>query len=62
MELELHRKEMEEAKNELKQLLREKKRSYSRYVSDVHKPISSFHKAKELENLKERLRHPVRKA
>ena len=46
---------MEEAKKELKQLLFEKKKSYSRYVSDIHKPSASHLKSKELENLKERL-------
>ena len=53
---------MEEAKKELKQLLFEKKRSYSRYVSDVHKPSASNLKSKELENLRDRLRHPVRES
>ena len=53
---------MEEAKNELKQLLIEKKRSYARYVSDVHKPQRSMFKAKELENLKDSLKHPVRQS
>ena len=51
---------MEEAKKELKQLLFEKKKSYSRYVGDVHRPNISKIKAKELENLKERLHHPIR--
>ena len=60
LELEIHKREMEEAKSELKQLLREKKKSYARYVSDIHKPTPSFHKAKELENLKDRIKHPVR--
>ena len=53
---------MEEAKKELKQLLFEKKRSYSRYVSDVHKPAASHIKSKELENLMDRLKHPVRES
>lgn len=53
---------MEEAKKELKQLLFEKKRSYSRYVSEVHKPSTSLVKSKELENLRERLKHPVRES
>ena len=44
---------MEEAKQELKQLLFDKKKSYSRYVADVHKPTVSLMKSKELENLKE---------
>lgn len=51
---------MEEAKKELKQLLFEKKRSYSRYVTDVYRPNTSMLKSKELENLKDRLHHPVR--
>ena len=51
---------MEEAKNELKQLMIEKKNSYARYVSDVHKPTPSLFKSKELENLRDRLKHPVR--
>jgi len=53
---------MEEAKKELKQLLFEKKRSYAKYVSDVHKPNPSLLKSKEIENLRERLRHPVRQS
>ena len=53
---------MEEAKKELKQLLFEKKRSYARYVSDVHKPPVSYLKSKELENLRDRLKHPVRES
>ena len=36
LEQEQRRKEMEEAKQELKQLLFDKKKSYSRYVADVH--------------------------
>ena len=44
---------MEEAKQELKQLLFEKKKSYSQYVSDVHKPSRSIYKSKELENLRD---------
>ena len=51
---------MEEAKQELKQLLFEKKKSYSRFVQDYHKPSISVIKSKELENLKEGLHHPVR--
>ena len=62
LEQEQTRREMEEAKKELKQLLFEKKRSYSRYVNDVHKPNASQMKSKELENLKDRLRHPVRES
>jgi len=38
----------------------EKKRSYSKYVGDVHKPNASHLKSKELENLRDRLHHPVR--
>ena len=53
---------MEEAKKELKQLLFEKKKSYSKYVSDIHKPSASVLKAKELENLRDRLKHPVRES
>ena len=53
---------MEEAKKELKQLLFEKKKSYSRYVADIHKPNASTMKAKELENLRDRLHHPVRQS
>ena len=53
---------MEEAKKELKQLLFEKKKSYSKYVSDIHKPSASLLKAKELENLRDRLKHPVRES
>ena len=33
---------MEEAKSELKSLLAQKKKSYSRYVMDVHKPDTSY--------------------
>ena len=58
----MHRKEIEEAKIELKQLLLEKKKSYARYVADVHKPNVSMFKAKELENLKEALKHPVKES
>ena len=53
---------MDEAKKELKQLLFEKKRSYAKYVGDVHKPMPSLIKSKEIENLRERLRHPVRQS
>ena len=62
LEQEQRRKEMEEAKQELKQLLFDKKKSYSRYVSDVHKPTPSMMKSKELENLKDQLKHPVRQS
>lgn len=51
---------MEEAKQELKQLLFEKKKSYSRFVADVHKPHVSILKSKELENLKDQIKHPIR--
>lgn len=60
LEQEQTRREMEEAKKELKQLLFEKKKSYSRYVADIHKPNPSSLKSMELKNLKERLKHPVR--
>ena len=40
---------MEEAKSELKQLLHDKKKSYAKYVKDVHVPAQSHQKAKELE-------------
>jgi len=38
------RKEMEEAKAELKALLQDKKANYAKYVTDVHKPAVSFSK------------------
>jgi hypothetical protein len=61
LEMEQHRKEMDEAKKELKQLLFEKKLSYSRYVADIHRPSRNELKTMELENLKERIKHPVRR-
>ena len=60
LEQEQTRKEMEEAKSELKQLLHDKKKSYARYVQDVHRPSTSYNKTKELENMIERIKHPVR--
>lgn len=62
LEQEQTRREMEEAKKELKQLLFEKKKSYSRYVGDVHRPNPSQIKSKELENLRDRLHHPIRES
>lgn len=38
------RKEMEEAKAELKALLQDKKANYAKYVHDIHKPAISFSK------------------
>ena len=60
LEQEQTRKEMEEAKSELKQLLNDKKKSYARYVQDVHRPSTSYSKAKELENMIERIKQPIR--
>jgi hypothetical protein len=51
---------MEEAKAELKALLKDKKANYAKYVHDVHKPALSFSKQVEMQNLKDRLKHPVR--
>ena len=56
------RKEMEEAKEELKALLIEKKTNYAQYVKDVHVPNVSWTKQKELENLMQRIKHPVRES
>lgn len=56
------RKEMEEAKEELKALLQDKKANYAKYVRDIHKPAISFSKQVEMQNLKDRLKHPVRES
>jgi hypothetical protein len=56
------RKEMAEAKAELKALLADKKASYAQYVRDIHLPQVSFKKQQEMKNLKERLKHPVRQS
>lgn len=53
---------MAEAKSELRQLLHDKKKSYAKYVKDVHVPAQSHQKAKELENLIERIKHPIRQS
>jgi len=62
LERELVKKEMDEAKEELKSLLIEKKVNYAKYVRDVHLPTVSFRKQKEMENIKDHLKHPVRTA
>jgi hypothetical protein len=54
------KREMEEAKAEIKDLLTEKKLNYAQYVRDVHVPSVSFKKQQEMKNLKDRLKHPVR--
>ena len=54
------RKEMEEAKEELKQLMADKKVNYAKYVQECHMPSVSFTKQKQMENLIDRLKHPVR--
>ena len=53
---------MNEAKEELKQLLDLKKRNYAKYVKQVHEPHRSEKKAQELQLLKEKIHHPVRKS
>ena len=40
----------------------EKSYNYAKYVRDVHLPNVSFKKQKEMENLKDKLKHPVRAA
>ncbi len=54
------RKENEEARAELKEILAEKKQNYAQYVREVHLPSVSLRKQQEMKDLKERLRHPVR--
>ena len=51
---------MEEARAELKALLQDKKANYAKYVKDVHTPVVCFTKRVEMQNLMERLKHPVR--
>lgn len=53
---------MEEAKAELKALLKDKKNNYAQYVKEVHVPSVSFKKQQEMKNLKDRLKHPVRES
>lgn len=53
---------MEEAKAELQALLHDKKANYAQYVRDVHKPVISLTKQVEMQNLKDRLKHPVRES
>jgi|688.fasta_scaffold208582_1 hypothetical protein len=43
-EQQLVRKEMEEAKEELKQLMLDKKQNYAKYVQECHLPNVSFNK------------------
>ena len=43
-EQQLVRKEMEEAKEELKQLILDKKQNYAKYVQECHLPNVSFNK------------------
>ncbi len=56
------RKENEEARAELKEILAEKKQNYAQYVREVHLPSVSLRKQQEMKDLKERLRHPVRQS
>jgi hypothetical protein len=48
------------AQAEFLPLKKDKKANYAKYVKDVHTPVVSFTKRVEMQNLMERLKHPVR--
>lgn len=54
------KQEIAKAKAELREILIEKRKKYAAFVKDVHTPVVSQKKSKELENLKTAMKHPVR--
>lgn len=58
----LQMREEKDTKEEMKRLLIEKKENYARYVKEMHLPLKSQRKERELIQLKEGLKHPVREA
>ena len=55
-----YRKEMEEAKAELKLEMMERKLNYAKYVKEMHAPLVSEVKQQEMNDLRRSLKHPVR--